>query len=219
LGFSYFLTNLPQSITLRPRTHHPLQFALNQDSLLVLNPIVTLQNLLDQCLDCVEIASWTDNRHSATFISSQLRLLHSLIGEARTTLKGTANSPDEPWTIAHLSNAAFSPALPTSIALSLSVSEASLVLTLRTLESTDSVPDIRSRLALAIGAQRRLEHDETDLVFTFMGRDVYVREKVKVEIADPSLLAFMAKLCALEHSILLARKCLSAVMYEDMEGI
>lgn len=52
-----------------------------------------------------------------------------------------------------------------------------------------------------------------------MGRDVHVREKVKVEIADPSLLTAMAKLCVLEHSIVLARKCLSAVMDEEMKDI
>ncbi|KAK3897577.1 RAVE subunit 2/Rogdi [Staphylotrichum tortipilum] len=47
--------------------------------------------------------------------------------------------------------------------------------------------------------------------------DVFVREKVRVESADPSLLSLSAKLMALGHTLGLARRNLAAVMGEEME--
>lgn len=47
--------------------------------------------------------------------------------------------------------------------------------------------------------------------------DVFVREKVRVESADPSLLSLSAKLTALGHTLLLARRNLAAVMGEEVE--
>ncbi|KAK3396621.1 RAVE subunit 2/Rogdi [Sordaria brevicollis] len=47
--------------------------------------------------------------------------------------------------------------------------------------------------------------------------DVYVREKVRVESADPSLLSLAAKLTALGHTLGLARRNLAAVMGEELE--
>ncbi|KAH6683707.1 RAVE subunit 2/Rogdi [Plectosphaerella plurivora] len=47
--------------------------------------------------------------------------------------------------------------------------------------------------------------------------DVFVREKVKVETADPSLLSLFSKLVALNNSLNQARRNLAAVMGEDMD--
>ncbi|KAK3335028.1 RAVE subunit 2/Rogdi [Neurospora tetraspora] len=47
--------------------------------------------------------------------------------------------------------------------------------------------------------------------------DVFVREKVRVESADPSLLSLAAKLTALGHTLGLARRNLAAVMGEELE--
>lgn len=46
---------------------------------------------------------------------------------------------------------------------------------------------------------------------------VFVREKVRVESADPSLLSLSAKLTALANTLSLARRNLAAVMGEEME--
>lgn len=46
---------------------------------------------------------------------------------------------------------------------------------------------------------------------------VYVREKVRVESADPSLLSLSAKLTALTNTLTLARVNLAAVMGENIE--
>jgi hypothetical protein len=70
-----------------------------------------------------------------------------------------------------------------------------------------------SRFALAIGAQRRLEHDEMDEVFLYRGEEVRVREKIRVEgSADPSLLSLGAKLGALERVVAERRAGLGVLM-------
>ena len=71
------------------------------------------------------------------------------------------------------------------------------------------------RLAVAIGAARKPEHDESNEVFCYRGVDVRVKEKIRVESADPNLIALMAKLAALEHNVSLSRKALDTVMGRD----
>lgn len=46
---------------------------------------------------------------------------------------------------------------------------------------------------------------------------VYVREKVRIESADPSLLSLSSKLMALTNTLALARANLAAVMEEDFD--
>jgi hypothetical protein len=180
---------------------------------------------------------------------------------------------------------------PPALSFHLTIQDGSLVLWLRSLEPADAPMHFGTKLALAIGTARRLEHDEADHVFGFCcgavesrpqtpnarrpspdlpsRRDsaasklaavaaksevtsrtsspfggwgkarhdaekrerpssaaggekghevsVYVREKVRVESADPSLLALSAKLTALGHTLGLARRNLAAVMGEELE--
>jgi len=56
-----------------------------------------------------------------------------------------------------------------------------------------------------------------DETFSYQGQNVRVKEKVRVESADPSLMAVMAKLAALDHTVGLARKGLCVVMGEEMD--
>jgi hypothetical protein len=141
-----------------------------------------------------------------------------------------------------------------SLSFHLTIQDSSLVLWLRTLEPADAPVNFGTKLALAIGTARRLEHDEADKVFGYCCNndvnnnhheeshtgtgvsqgskppvplsgtrtkkpvDVYVREKVRVESADPSLLSLSSKLTALSHTLALARRNLAAVMGEEVEG-
>ncbi len=195
-----------------------MHLTLNPTHPIVLPELATLRALINQSLDCVDITRWTGDRHSASFISSQLRLLHSLLTEARHTLKGPPlPSPSDSWTLDPLDPASFSPPLPETFGFTLGIHEASIVLGIRSLEAADAAPGMASMFALAIGVQRRLEHDEAEQVFVYRGKDVRVREKVRVESADPSLLAAMAKLAALEHNVGMARKCLGIVMEDEGE--
>ena len=71
---------------------------------------------------------------------------------------------------------------------------------------------LRDRLATALGGATSSilrppppfsapSHDEASRVFAFRGREVRVREKVRVETQDPALLASMAKLAALARCV------------------
>ncbi len=75
----------------------------------------------------------------------------------------------------------------------------------------------RDRIAVAIGASKKPDHDEADEVFAYRGQDVRVKEKVTVESQDPSLMAAMAKLAALEHHVAAAQRSLATVMEEDID--
>lgn len=125
--------------------------------------------------------------------------------------------------------------------------ESCIVLWLRVLEPVDAPVHFGMKLGLAIGTFRRLEHDEMDTVFHYNTRgsdlasskrgsarhtpeprsvggegqkdmaDVYVREKVRVESADPSLISISSKLGFLNHMLGQARRNLAAVMGTDVE--
>ncbi|KAN0110916.1 RAVE subunit 2/Rogdi [Hyaloscypha variabilis] len=218
------------TLALRLRTHAPLNLSLNTTHPLLLTPLTTLRTLLNQSLDMVAITRWTGDRHSAPFISSQLHLLHSLLLEALSVLKGPAlltpvhsassgtstpipTPPGQAWFESPVDPDTFTPPLPPTLSLHLTLLESSLLLTCRVLESTAVQPNPMSRFALAIGAQRRLEHDEMDEVFLYRGDEVRVREKVRVEgSADPSLLSLGAKLGALERTVAERRKGLEVLM-------
>lgn len=128
----------------------------------------------------------------------------------------------------------FDPPLPSSVAFHLSISDAALVLHVRTLEvihggTGASTPNsfvtpsysgfsIRDRLSHALGGPRAPLHDEANETFIYKGQEVRVKEKVRVESQDPSLMAAMAKLGALEHSVALSRRALDVVMGKEDEG-
>lgn len=102
------------------------------------------------------------------------------------------------------------------------VVDAALVLHLRTLEpnhtkqqpttfGTDIGVSLRDRLF----GPRLPSHDEQNDVFIWRGEEVKVKEKLRVETQDPSLIAVMAKLSALEHEIMKNRASLKIVMGEE----
>ncbi|KAI1803474.1 RAVE subunit 2/Rogdi [Daldinia bambusicola] len=188
---------------------------------------------------------------------------------------------DTSWTTSSVSPSHFSPPLSRNLSLYVTIQDACLVLYLRALEPADAPVNFGTKLALAIGTTRRLEHDEADRVFVYRCDEearvdgggssgagassssspehhyhhhhhhntgsrggggnissgsnsnstsegsneadkrkeveVYVREKVRVESADPSLLSLSAKLGALSNTLGLARRNLAAVMGEDLE--
>lgn len=69
---------------------------------------------------------------------------------------------------------------------------------------------------MALGGARPPIHDEADRTFMYRGQNVRVKEKIRVESQDPALMSAMAKLNALEHTVLLSRKALHIVMnYEE----
>ena len=98
-----------------------------------------------------------------------------------------------------------------------------MLLQVRTLEPTSAAAQnksltglsIREQLAVALGGTRTPTHDEANEVFIYRDEEVRVKEKVRVESQDPSLMAAFAKLSALEHSVALSRKALDVVMGKE----
>ncbi|KAK7962991.1 uncharacterized protein PG986_003816 [Apiospora aurea] len=78
--------------------------------------------------------------------------------------------PDTTWTHSSVPPACFSPPLDPAhhnLSVYLTIQDASLVLYVRALESADAPVNFGTKLALAIGTARRLEHDEADRVFGY----------------------------------------------------
>lgn len=139
----------------------------------------------------------------------------------------------------------FSPPLGPNLSFYIGLQESCIVLWLRVLEPVDAPVHFGMKLGLAIGTYRRLEHDEMDTVFKYNTKgadmassrrgsarhtpeprslagegekvlqEVYVREKVRVESADPSLISIQSKLGFLSHMLGQARRNLAAVMGAD----
>lgn len=56
-----------------------------------------MRNLVNQSLDIVDVSTWTGDPLNASFIFSQLHLLHETIIEARQMLKGDADKLKSKW--------------------------------------------------------------------------------------------------------------------------
>lgn len=124
----------------------------------------------------------------------------------------------QPWNESAPDPQTFDPPLPPDLSLDLHLCESSLVLTARVVESAQREQNLGERFAFAIGAQRRLEHDEMDDVFLFRGEEVRVKEKVRVVGgADPSLLSLGAKLGALELIVKGSRVALGVVTGKELD--
>lgn len=114
----------------------------------------------------------------------------------------------------------------------ISIFEAALVLVIRTLATATPRPgtprsyqggfgtafSFRDQLAIALGGPKLPTHDESDETFTYRGEEVTVREKVRVESQDPSLMAALAKLGSLERVVRMSRQALAIVMGKDINA-
>jgi hypothetical protein len=189
-------------------------------------------------LDVIDVTIWTGDAKNANFISGQFQLLYDNIQEARQALRGYSDV-QRPWTenpvdeqvgtcstsLAQVKliegSQIFDPPLPHNVSFKLSIFDAALLLEIRTLElinpaeESHSGFDLRSRLAMTFGGTRPPIHDEVDRTFEYRGKEVRVKEKIRVESQDPALISAMAKLNALEHSVGLGRKALNIVMGKE----
>ncbi|KAH8692982.1 RAVE subunit 2/Rogdi [Talaromyces proteolyticus] len=190
---------------------------------LVLDQLADVRNLVNQSLDVVDVSTWTGNPLNSSFISGQLRLLHEHISEARSFLKGTPETLQ--WWESSADNDVFDPGLPPYLSFHLAIAEAALVLHLRTLEPAapaQTPTAFASDISLTgfslrdrIFGPKHPTHDESGEIFRWRGEEVKVKEKIRVESQDPSLIAVMAKLSALEHEVMKCINSLKIVMNED----
>ncbi|OCK83127.1 hypothetical protein K432DRAFT_468924 [Lepidopterella palustris CBS 459.81] len=191
-----------------------------QAPILVIEQLTSVRNLINDCLDVVDVTTWTGDAKNANFIAGQLQLLYDNIQEARQALRGYSDV-QRPWWENPIDEQIFDPPLPPNVSFHLSIFDAALLLEIRTLEIHNAAEEshsgfsIRDRLAVALGGVRPPVHDEADRTFKYRGQEVRVKEKIRVESQDPALISAMAKLNALEHNVALSRKALNIVMGKD----
>ncbi|KAJ5163691.1 uncharacterized protein N7500_005521 [Penicillium coprophilum] len=211
---------------------------------LVLRQLVSVRDLVAQSLDIVDVSTWTGDPLNARFIFSQLHLLLETISEARQMLKGDSDETRGKWWdtsatenvgsasltkllqyFANMYAQMFDPPLPPHLSFHLSITDSALVLVLRTLEATPlnhAQNAFSSEISLSgfslrdrIFGSRAPTHDEAGSIFQWQGEEVRVKEKVRVESQDPSLMAVMAKLSALEHEVMRCVAALRILMGEE----
>ncbi|KAJ6131593.1 hypothetical protein N7523_001299 [Penicillium sp. IBT 18751x] len=178
---------------------------------MILPQLVSVRNLVNQSLDIVDVSTYTGDPLNASFIFGQLHLLQETISEARQMLKGDGDVRGNWWDGSAADNT-FDPPPPPYLSFHLSIADSALVLLVRTLESnttTQAPSAFATDISLTgfslrdrIFGTRNRAHDEVGDVFIWKGEEVHVREKVRVESQDPSLMAVMAKLTALEHEVM-----------------
>ncbi|PNY23076.1 Uncharacterized protein TCAP_06973 [Tolypocladium capitatum] len=227
----------PQTITLSPS--HPIH----------IHALDALHTHLTQSIDLLALTTSGSPPHDAPALASTLALIADSLAASAALLKGPPlTAPDASWLTSSCPSHHFKPSLPANLSFHMGLQESSVVLYLRALEPARAPVHFGTKLALAIGTVRRLEHDEMDLVFRFRPdgdgtaeskggsarhtpeprsqscgaesrdvQDVYVREKVRVESADPSLISLYSKLGYLSHMLGQTRRNLAAVMGADMD--
>ena len=236
------LSSLPPNT---PRTHANsspstrLTLTPSPNSLdLVLPQLRSVKDLINNSLDIIDVSRWTGQSTDASFISGQLKLLHERLGEARSCLKGPVPGGETganlgcDWWEASVEDNVFEPPLPGNLSLHFIIQDTSLALTVRTVAFTSpthtpATPTAETSFSISgFNLRDRLfglgpkipTHDELGEVFQWRGQEeVTVREKVRVESGDPSIMSVAAKLSALEHEVGRWRASLTIVMGQDYE--
>ncbi|KAH6980983.1 RAVE subunit 2/Rogdi [Ilyonectria sp. MPI-CAGE-AT-0026] len=236
------------SLHLQLRTMPAHTLSLSHSNAIHIHALDSLHTHLTQAIDLLSIT--LSKSQDPSSLASTLALLADSLTDSAALLKGPPLTEADPgWQAASCPAYHFQPAPGPNLSFYIGLQESSIVLWLRALEPVDAPVHFGTKLGLAIGTFRRLEHDEMDTIFKYNtkgsdsgesrprsarhtpeprstpplfgnGRDiqeVYVREKVRVESADPSLISLQSKLGFLSHMLGQARRNLSAVMGVDSE--
>ncbi|GAB0135918.1 t1pks [Epichloe bromicola] len=229
------------TINLQLRTLPPSQINLSPSEPIHVPALDALHTHLTQAIDLLGLT--LSSTPTASSLASALAVLSESISESRALLKGTGDSDADPaWQTSSCPAHHFSPPLPSNLSFYVALQDSSIVLWLRALEPAHLPVHFGTKLGLAIGTFRRLEHDEMDVVFKYhpegdggcepkrggsdargprmsgkksVAEEVFVREKVRVESADPSLISLYSKLGQLGNMLGLAGRNLAAIMGED----
>ncbi|KAF4974974.1 hypothetical protein FZEAL_8185 [Fusarium zealandicum] len=233
------------SLHLQLRTIPAQTLALSQSDVIHIQALDALHGYLTQSIDLLSIT--LSKPQDARSLASTLAILADSLSDSAALLKGPPLTDADPaWQTCSSPPYHFVPSIGPNISFYIGLQESAIVLWLRVLEPVHAHVHFGTKLGLAIGTFRRLEHDEMDTVFRYNTRgsevggsmrgsarhtpeprssatdvdgkdiqDVYVREKVRVESADPSLISLHSKLGFLSHMLGQARRNLSEVLSVD----
>jgi len=205
---------------------------------LIIPQLQAVKTRINDSLDIIDVSRWTGQSTDASFISGQLKLLNDHLSEAQEFLKGPLagadlhHIPGAEWWNSSVVDEVLGSSATYDLSLHFTIQDANLVLTVRTLEpvprsqspATPSAEtsfslsgfNLRSKL-LGLGPKPP-NHDEMGETFPWrQDGHVHVREKVRVESGDPSLMSVAAKLSALQHEVARWKVNLNIVMGHDEE--
>ncbi|KAI5467836.1 RAVE subunit 2/Rogdi [Mariannaea sp. PMI_226] len=233
------------ALNLQLRTIPAQQLTLSQNDVIHIGALESLHTHLTQATDLLSIT--LSKPQDPRSLASTLSILADSITDSIALLKGPPlDKPDPGWQLSSCPSHQFQPVAGTNLSIYINIQESCIVVWLRALEPVDAPVHFGMKLGLAIGTFRRLEHDEMDIVFKYNTRgsdsrprsarhtpeprapssafnetkdiqEVYVREKVRIESADPSLISLHSKLSFLSHMLVQTRRNLSAVMGVDSD--
>ncbi|KAK6496417.1 hypothetical protein TWF481_002436 [Arthrobotrys musiformis] len=169
-------------------------------------------------------------------LTSQLDSLLSDIRSARGILKATPKSNLFPYHA--VDGGLFEPTLPENLALDVTIQDAAIVTEIRLLEYVNTPSagyagitaalagmnidqhlsnfNFREKIAGAFKGRKQTAAGAVDGgeegVCVYKGVEVRVKERIRVESQDPSLMSVVAKLGALEHNLAMGRTSLEIVM-------
>ncbi|KAG5744948.1 hypothetical protein H9Q72_007918 [Fusarium xylarioides] len=233
------------TIHLQLRTIPPQTMSLSQSKAIHIQGLDALHGYLNQSIDLLTIT--LSKPQDASSLASTLSILADSLSDSSAILKGPPLTDSDPaWQMCSCSPDQFVPSIGPNISFYLGLQESCIILWLRALEPVHAHVHFGTKLGLAFGTVRRLEHDEMDTVFRYNSQgsniggskrgsarhtpepgssaaevdsndiqEVYVREKVRVESADPSLISIQSKLSYLSHMLGQARRNIAEVLSVD----
>ncbi|KAH6885393.1 RAVE subunit 2/Rogdi [Thelonectria olida] len=236
------------TLNLQLRTIPAQHLSLAPNDSIHIDALESLHTHLTQATDLLSIT--LSRPQDPRSLDSTLAILADSIADSLALLKGPPiDKPDPGWQGSSCPPHQFHPIAGTNLSIYINIQESSIVVWLRALEPVDAPVHFGTKLGLAIGTFRRLEHDEMDTIFRYNCRgseaagsrprsarhtpepraapppfgenkdiqQVYVREKVRIESADPSLISLHSKLGFLSHMLGQTRRNLTAVMGVDSD--
>ncbi|KAH6959097.1 RAVE subunit 2/Rogdi [Fusarium avenaceum] len=233
------------TLHLQLRTIPPQTLSLSQSDVIHIQGLDALHGHLNQSIDLLGIT--LSKPQDAYSLASTLNVLADSLADASAILKGPPLTDSDPaWQMHSCPSSQFVPSIGPNLSFYLGLQESCIILWLRALEPVHGHVHFGTKLGLAFGTVRRLEHDEMDTIFRYNTQgsnmsgskrgsarhtpepgssaadvdsndiqEVYVREKVRVESADPSLISIQSKLSYLSHMLGQARRNVAEVLSVD----
>lgn len=247
-----------QSINLQLQTQPPQSLSVAPNQALQIHPLDALDSHLSDCIHILSVILPQSCGRHPTYLATVLTQVDRCLAASAGILKGPAPMLHDPsWQTWSCPPERFSPPLQPNLSFHIGIRDCSISLYLRALEPVHAPVHLGTRLGLAIGTVRRLEHDEMDAVFNWKPdgsemdpsklsshrrradpqpvrggddqdhlqhnvpprpewEEVYVREKVHVESADPCLISLYSKVTFLAHKLGQTRRNLAAAMGEEL---
>ncbi|KAF9775545.1 hypothetical protein IL306_006334 [Fusarium sp. DS 682] len=154
------------TIHLQLRTIPPQTLSLSQSDAIHIQGLDALHGYLNQSIDLLAIT--LSKPQDARSLALTLSILADSLTDSLAILKGPPLTDSDPaWQMCSCPPDQFVPPLGPNLSFYLGLQESCIILWLRALEPVHAHVHFGTKLGLAFGTVRRLEHDEMDTVFRY----------------------------------------------------